>query len=95
MSGVVYPVALTGADQSVRAGPCHYVGFAIYETTGSAAATVLIYDNPSVAAGILLDIVKFAAGESVREFYPGGVRAVAGIYVHVVTGAVAGSVRVG
>ncbi len=84
--------AITG-DESVTLAPANYYGFSLRETSGSAAATVRIYDGDT-AAGALLDTIQLVAGESAREFYPGGVRAQEGIYVDVVSGAVEGSVRV-
>lgn len=83
---------ITG-DESVSLAPANYYGFSFRETSGSASATVRIYDGDT-AAGALLDSVQLSAGESAREFYATGVRAQDGIYVDVVSGAVEGSVRV-
>jgi hypothetical protein len=88
-------IALTGSDQAVRADATIYRGFSIRETSGSAAAVVRLFDNASAASGTVLDEISLASGESVREWYEGGIWAVNGIYVDVVSGAVAGSVRVG
>lgn len=88
-------VALTGSDQTVKSDAAIYRGFALRETSGSATATVRIYDGTS-ASGTLLDSVQLAAGESAREWYgDGGIKATTGIYVDVVSGAVEGSLRVG
>lgn len=96
MASNVVSVALTGSDQAVRASGCTYHGFTIRETSGVAVAVVNIYDNASAASGTLLDTISLAANESAREDYlPQGIRAGNGIYVDVVSGAVAGSVRVG
>ena len=94
MSGYVQAVALTGSDQAVRAGQGYYRGFTIRETAG-AAAVVVIYDNASAASGTVLEQVSLGANESAREFYPSAIFAAAGIYVDVVSGTVAGSVRIG
>ena len=89
----VRTVALTGSDQAVNAAAGIYAGFAIRETAG-AAAVVRIYDNASAGSGTLIDTVGLAANESAREFYPGGIWCVLGIYVDIVSGTVEGSVRV-
>lgn len=88
-------VALTGADQVVSNARAFYGGFSVRETSGAASALVRIYDNPSTSSGAVLDEIALAAGESAREWYGGGFVAVSGIYVDIVSGAVAGSVRVG
>jgi hypothetical protein len=84
--------AITG-DESVSLDPANYYGFSFRETSGSATATIRIYDSDT-ATGDLLDSVQLAAGESAREYYAAGVRAQNGIYVDVVSGAVEGSIRV-
>lgn len=95
MLGNARATALTGLDQVVSANPSLYYGFSIRETSGSASALVRIFDHASAASGTVLDEIALAAGESAREFYNGGIRAVNGLYVDVVSGAVAGSVRSG
>jgi len=91
----MWAVALTGSDQAVRAVPAGYGGFAIKETSGTATAAVVIYDNASAASGTILEEIALNPGESAREYYPDTIAAQAGIYVDIVSGAVAGSVRVG
>jgi hypothetical protein len=86
------PVALTGTDQQVHSGRGGYVGFAVRETA-AAAAVVRIYDGTS-AAGVLLDQVTLAANGEARAHYPGGLRFATGLFVDVVSGAVAGSIRI-
>jgi hypothetical protein len=86
-------VEAVSADESISLAPANYYGFSFRETSGSASATVRIYDGDT-ATGALLDAVQLSAGESAREFYPGGIRAQEGVYVDVVSGAVEGSVRV-
>lgn len=93
--GPTHPVALTGSDQAVRAFQAYYRGFTIRETSGSATALVRIFDNASAASGTVLDEIALNSGESAREWYESGVWATSGIYVDVVSGAVAGSIRVG
>ena len=89
------PVNLTGSNQAVVAAPADYRGFAVRETSGTAGATIVLYDSASSGTGLILDEISLVAGESARELYPlGGVDADNGIYA-VVTGSVAGSIRVG
>lgn len=85
-------VPLTGSNQQVSTVPKTYFGFSMYETSGTATAKVLIYDNTS-ATGTLLDPVTLAPGESRGEHYPLGLQAATGIYVQVVSGSIGGSVR--
>lgn len=92
--GPTNAVALTGSDQAVAATRTMYRGFSIRETSGSATAVVRIYDN-TAASGTILEEISLNAGESAREYYLAGVWAMTGVYVDVVSGAVAGSVRVG
>ncbi len=88
-------IALTGNDQVVSANPSLYYGFSIRETSGSATALVRIFDNASTNSGTVLDEISLTANQSARELYPDALRAVNGVYLDVVAGAVAGSVRVG
>lgn len=90
--------ALTGSDQTVvtaGGGPGQYFGFAVRETSGTASATVRVYDN-TANSGTLLDTIQLVAGESAREWYgPQGLPYFTGIRVDVVSGAVEGSIRHG
>lgn len=90
-----HPVALTGSNQAAKTSRTYYRGFTIRETSGTASAVVRIYDNDAAASGTVLDEISLNAGESAREWYESGIWAVNGVYVNVVSGAVAGSVRVG
>jgi hypothetical protein len=94
MTNIVQPVALTGSDQAVNAGPCFYAGFTIRETAG-ATAVVDIYDNASAASGTKLETISLAANESARELPSRSVRASNGVYVKIVSGSVTGSIRIG
>jgi len=93
MSEAATPTALTGSDQLIRTGPSIYRGFTIRETSGTTAAVVRIHDGVT-AAGTVLDTIALNPGESAREWYHPGIHATTGVYVDVVSGAVAGSVRV-
>lgn len=93
--GPTNAVALTGSDQAVAATRTLYRGFSIRETSGSATALVRLFDNASAASGTVLEEIALAAGESAREYYRDGIWAYNGVYLDVVSGAVAGSVRVG
>jgi hypothetical protein len=88
-------LALSGSSQALSTGSVRYSGFTIRETGGTVGAIVRVWDNASAASGTVLDEISLAAGESAREFYPGGIRASYGVYVQVVSGAIAGSVRIG
>jgi hypothetical protein len=87
-------VPLAGGSQQISATPAVYCGFSVRETAAS-TAVVRIWDNPSAASGTILEEIALAAGESAREYYAAGIWAASGIYLQVVSGAVAGSVRVG
>lgn len=86
------PIAGTGV---LRSTPVTYLGFSIDETSGAATAKVILYDNASAASGTILDVIDLLPGQSAREWYGDGLVTVNGIYCSVVSGAVAGSVRVG
>jgi hypothetical protein len=86
-------VPLTGAAQVVAVGPALYRGFTLRETAG-AEAVVRVWDNPSAAAGTLLDTVALPADGSATELHD-GVRAATGVYVQVVSGTVEGAIRIG
>lgn len=88
-------VALTGADQAVRAAAGWYRGFVAVETGGANAATVRIYDNASAASGTLIGAVNLPAGGS-ADVHCDPVWCEHGIYVDLGgSGTVAGSVRIG
>lgn len=92
-SAAVTSVLMTGSNQIVSAVAKDYRGFTVRETAG-APAVMVIWDNASAASGTPIDEVTLAANESAREFYPeGGVRTTNGIYVQIVSGAIAGSIR--
>lgn len=93
MHATARSIALTGSNQAICATQGIYAGFSIRETSGGAVAVVRIWDNPSAASGTVLEEISLASGESARENYPAGIRASLGVYVQVVSGAVAGSIR--
>ncbi len=84
---------ISGSSQALINAACTYRGFSVKETSGTATASLILYDNASAASGPILDEITLLANESAREFYEPGITARAGIYVSVVSGAVAGSVR--
>ena len=94
MRGLARTIALTGANQVARPAASVYLGFTIRETAG-AAAVVRIWDNAAAAAGTVLEEISLAANESRGECYASGVWAENGIYVQVVSGTVAGTLRIG
>lgn len=89
-------VNLTGSNQLVAtaAPKLTYRGFSVRETTGNQTAVIRVFDGVD-ASGVVLDEVSLGPGESARESYGTDQTMVAtvGIYVQVVSGAVAGSVR--
>lgn len=88
VSGTVGPTA-KDATTSVS-----YFGFSLRETAG-AIAVVRIRSGGTIT-GTMLDTIAFAANESKNEWCgPQGISAPGGLYFEIVSGAVAGSVRVG
>jgi hypothetical protein len=94
MGAPVTSIAVSG-DGAVHTTHGTYRGFTLRETSGGAAAVVVLYDHASAASGTIIEQISLAQGESARELYPDGVRVSNGIYVDVVSGAVAGSIRIG
>lgn len=92
--GFCQAVALTGSDQVVSATPSHLMGVTVRETAGSTAA-VRVYDNASAASGTILAVVALTANASQTIDFAVPVRAIAGLYVDIVSGTVEGSVRHG
>jgi hypothetical protein len=77
-----------------HAGPARLVGWSFRETTGSAPATVTVYDSRD-ASGDVLATVNVAAGASSNHGVPvSGVSAGEAVFV-AVTGAVLGSIYLG
>lgn len=76
----------------VQGGPCIYRGVSIRDTSG-APNTVTLYDNASAASGTVVATFQLAAGTD-KQDAPDGVRCVNGLFLQV-SGAIAGSVRIG
>lgn len=91
MSAPAVSIALTGSDQQVVTGPGFYAGFAIRETAAG-AAVIRIFDGTDTS-GVLIDQITLTANGDSRAYYEDGVKVNAGIFVKVVSGAVAGSLR--
>ena len=88
-------VTLTGASQQIilpNPFVC-YRGFSVKETAAATAAFV-VWDSTAAlgATGKILDEVNLSASESARELYGPAKTALIGIYVQIVSGAVAGSI---
>ncbi len=95
-AGYARPTPLTGSDQVVVGAPAVYRGLTLRETSGSAGATVRLYEHASAASGTLLQTVALAQGESFNVTHSGaGIWAANGIYCDIVSGAVEGSVYIG
>lgn len=88
------PINCPTSTGVVRTIPGVYGGYSLRETSGSAAATVKIYDATSAPTGTtpILDEIVLAQGASAGAEMKWGVRALVGIWV-VITGAVEGSIR--
>lgn len=89
----VRPVALSGSSQAILGAAGLYHGFSVEETAG-ATARIRVYDNTS-AAGTRVETITLSPNESAREYYGTGIAVTNGVYVEIVSGTVAGSVRVG
>lgn len=86
--------ALPGSSGAV--GPTSdgatYFGFAACETAGSTAQFRV---RVGTVAGLILDSIKLAAGESASAWYgPQGIVAGGGLYYELVSGTIEGSLRV-
>lgn len=90
-------INLSGVSQELALLPApvlYYRGFSVRETTGAATALIRIWDNATAASGLLLDVIALVANESARENYDTAKTATAGIFVEIVSGAVAGSIGI-
>lgn len=77
-------------DQVLLSGNSFYVGYAIQETSGTAAASLNI-NSP----GNLLDPVTIAMGATDKRWYgPNGIKSRGGLKVHVVSGVFSGVVYI-
>lgn len=88
-------VTLTGASQQIilPAPFVYYRGFSVKETA-AATAGFIVWDSTSAlgATGKILDEVNLSASESTRELYGPAKLALVGIWIQIVSGAVAGSI---
>lgn len=80
---------ITGSSGVFRDKPGQLGGYSLRETAG-ATAVVRIYDNNSAASGVILATIGLAANASLDKEYKWGKRALNGLYVQVVSGAVEG-----
>lgn len=88
------PINAPTSTGLVRSAAGIYGGYSLRETSGSAGATVKLYDSiaaPSGTTAILGEVV-IAQGASAEIEMKWGVRALVGIWA-VVTGAIEGSIR--
>lgn len=88
-------ITLTGASQQIiLPSPfVYYRGFSVKETAAATAGFV-VWDSTSAlgATGKILDEVNLSASESTREVWGSPKIALVGIFVQIVSGAVAGSI---
>jgi len=86
-----------GAGNGVRASTSagRLLGYAVRETSGSAAALIRLHDGPDTGGDVIMSI-SLAAGESARDWFgPGGIGVSYGLAVEVVAGAVIGTAFIG
>jgi len=74
------------ASGQLHTGPGFVSGFIAYETSGSAAAVVKIYDGTSTS-GQLLDVIKLASGTTDAHLYGAHVWFSTGLYFDLTSGA--------
>lgn len=88
---MVFPIATTTADAQPFTGACLLRGWSFRETTGSAAASLIIYDGPA-AAGQIVAAIDLLASESTRDYPPGnGIMIRTTPFVDVTGGSIQGS----
>ncbi len=92
LTGSTQQIATTQQVRASQPVSVRYEGFSLRESTGTGTALVRIFDGMD-ATGTVLDEVALGPGESAREHYRGGFTAAKGIFIQVVSGSVAGSVR--
>lgn len=88
------PINCPSSTGAVRAAPGIYGGYSLRETSGSAGATVKLYDATAAPTGTtpILGEVVLTQGASAEIEMKWGVRALVGIWA-VITGAIEGSIR--
>lgn len=92
------PLPTGAAPLSIVAGRASYVGFSVRETTGAAAASLVLSDT----GGSINDEINIASGESAREFYSynspkdsnGGMAILGILQITASTGSYAGIIRI-
>jgi hypothetical protein len=87
------PFALpsTSGGFLVASGAVYVLGWAFKESTGSAAASVDIYDGLGTG-GVLIAPISLSSGESTRDYPPPpGIECRQGCYVNIASGGVVGS----
>lgn len=82
----------TTSGEVTGSGPGEYLGYTIRETSGSAVAKVILYDNASAASGEIVEEIAIASGAVAEtQFNRPGRQVVFGLYASI-TGAIQGSV---
>ena len=78
---------------TTAAVPGEYLGYSVRETSGSAAATIVLYDNKTAASGTILDEIAIPEGTAVGICRNRGTgRAVQNGVWAVITGAIQGNI---
>ena len=93
----VSPINISGADQALVARACLFHGYTLAETAGAVASAIIYNDASGTSGGDapILATVKLAANQSVDVMYSVPLSAQYGVYIDIVAGAIAGSVRIG
>jgi len=85
------PIAATTIDLLVVGGASLLRGWSFVEPTGSAAASIELYDGTGVDGAYIVGIT-LDPGESTRDWLAdGGIGCLVGLYLHVVSGEVQGA----
>lgn len=87
-----FPLLTVGLSVQVYSRQARLYGWAVLETTGAAAAEVVIHDGFDASGPVLADIT-LAAGQSTRDYFGySGLWCDAGVFVACVAGSVRGTV---
>lgn len=88
------PVPTTTSDKTPYTTRGQLTGWSFRETTGSATATVELYDGSSTGDILLASIALASAGTAQQGPGSSGVRIRNGVYLHVVSGSVKGTLYI-
>lgn len=84
----------TGSNRVILSVACLYVGHSVRETSGSAAASLAVYDGTSSTVQLIASISMVANGSSQLLDTAEGLLCEGGIYVQQLSGSWAGAIYV-